>query len=171
MKYLNKNQVQEALRLCLKEGRKKNRERNYIILKVLSESGLRVTELIELTPYNINYEANTFFIKGKGDKIRVVDISPELSQLVQMYVKSKNIPNKKPIFPLTRDGIRKMTWKFAGANPHIFRHTYAINLLRRTKNIRYVQKQLGHSSLSTTEEYLQFVEYEEERKLLSGLMS
>jgi len=171
MKYLTKQQVQEALKKTINNGRKKYRQRNYLILKTLSESGLRVSELINLTSYNINFEESIFYIKGKAGKIRVVDIPSELSQLLQMYIKTEGLKAKDRIFPLTRYGISKITKKYANTNPHTFRHTYAINLLRKTKNIRYVQKQLGHSSLQITEQYLQFIEYEKEKKQLSGLMS
>ena len=169
MRYINPNQIHEALKVAAKEGKRRNRQRNFLIIKTLSESGLRVTELIELTSNNINFDEAIFHIKGKGQKIRVVDVPQELCQLLQLYVESNKIKSKERIFPLTRDAIRKITWKYGGANPHAFRHTYAINLLRKTKNIRYVQKQLGHTSLNTTEIYLQFLEYEQEKKKINTL--
>lgn len=171
MKYLTISQIKEALKKAAQKGRKNNRQRNYLILKTLAETGLRVSELINLKPYNINFEECVLYVIGKGSKSRIVDFPSELSLLLQMYVKTNNIKNKENIFPLTRDGIQRITKKYAGINVHAFRHSYAINLLRKTKNIRYVQKQLGHSSLQTTESYLQFLEYEEEKKQLENLMT
>lgn len=171
MKYLTISQVKEALKKTARNGRKSNRHRNYLILKTLAETGLRVSELINLKPYNINFEESIFYITGKGSRTRIVDIPSELGHLLEMYVKSNNIKSKSNIFPLTRDGILKITKKYADINVHAFRHTYAINLLRKTKNIRFLQKQLGHTSLKTTEIYLQFLEYEEEKKQLENLMS
>jgi integrase/recombinase XerC/integrase/recombinase XerD len=170
-KYLTILKLQEALDNCIKKGRRSKRQRNFLILKTLAESGLRVSELINLIPYNVGFETHILYIKGKGNKIRSVDISTELSQLLEMYIKTEDIKNKNPIFPLTRDGVRKITLKNSGFSPHAFRHTYAINLLRTTRNIRYVQKQLGHSSLNMTEIYLQFIEFDQEKKQLSGLYS
>lgn len=169
LRYVNPEQIRVGLQKAAKEGKRKNRQRNFLIIKTLSDSGLRVTELIELIPHNINFNEAFFHIKGKGQKIRVVDIPQELCQLLQLYIETNIIKTKDRIFPLTRDSIRKITWKFGGANPHAFRHAYAINLLRKTKNIRYVQKQLGHSSLNTTEIYLQFLEYEQEKKKIDTL--
>ena len=59
--------------------------------------------------------------------------------------------------------------KYSNRNPHAFRHSYAIRLLKETKNIRYVQKQLGHSSLTTTQIYLQFTDFSLEKSKLEDL--
>lgn len=164
MRYVNAQQVQQALEKAAEENQK-----YYMIINTLSSSGLRVTELVTLTPQNINFKDGCFHIKGKGGKIRNVDVSKQVCMQLSMYIKNRKIKNNKPIFPITRQRIFQITKKFADEKPHAFRHGYAIALLRKTKNIRYVQKQLGHTSLSTTQIYLQFLEFEEEKEMLPNL--
>lgn len=171
IKYLNQHQVQEALRCARKTGRKKLRRRNYLIIKTLVESGLRVSELISLIPKNIDYFNDYINIQGKGGKIRQVDIPHSLTELLEMYSDSNKIKPKNPIFPLTRDAVHKITKKCAGHGPHALRHTFALFTLEKTdKDLRFVQKQLGHSRLDTTEIYLSIIDSRQSKsKISSGL--
>jgi len=164
MKYLTKEQVRKSLTEAA--GVK---DRYYLILLTLSESGLRASEFVALTPQNISFEGNYLHIVGKGNKIRNVDISQSLSMQLKLYINEKKIKNKERIFPFTRQRAHQIAKRFTGHKTHALRHTYAIHLLRKTKNIKYVQKQLGHSSLATTERYLEFVEYDQEKEALNSL--
>ena len=164
MKYLNAEQIKQAVIKAAEE-----KDTYYMIIKVLSEAGLRVSELINLTPQNINFIEGYFHIKGKGGHIRNVDISRELCMQLQMYIKNKKIKPRDKIFDISRQRVQQITSHVAGINPHGLRHSYAIALLRTTGNIRYLQKQLGHRSLSTTQVYLQFVEYDKEKEKLISL--
>lgn len=164
MRYLNQDQVAEAIR---KAAEKK--DKYYLLISTLVKTGLRVSELIVLTPQNVNFQEFCFHIRGKGNKIRTIDIPADLAMQLQIYVKEKKIGKKQPIFKLSRQRVNRITNELAGINAHGLRHSYAIALLRATKNIRYVQRQLGHTSLTTTQIYLQFVEYDEEKKKLASL--
>ncbi len=86
-----------------------------------------------------------------------------------MYVKKNKIKKNKPIFSLSTRQIRNITQRFADTNPHSFRHSYAIQLLRKTMNVRYVQVQLGHSTLATTQIYLRFMDFNQEKEKLGEL--
>ena len=88
---------------------------------------------------------------------------------LELFIKQKRIGKNKPIFPFSRQRVGQITREVASINPHAFRHSYAIHLLRVSKNVRYVQKQLGHSSLKTTEIYLQFMEFNHEQRQLDEL--
>lgn len=171
IKYLNKHQVQEALRSARKNGRKKLRHRNYLIIKTLVESGLRVSELVSLIPKNIDYFNDYINIQGKGKKIRQVDIPHSLTEILEIYVDSNKIKSNSLIFPLTRDAVHKITKKHAHYGPHALRHTFALFTLEKTdKDLRFVQKQLGHSRLDTTEIYLSIVDSRQGKsKISSGL--
>jgi len=87
------------------------------------------------------------------------------------YAKTKNIRKNQLLFHLTIRRLQQICNETANINAHAFRHSYAIQLLKKTKNIRYVQKQLGHSSLATTQIYLQFMEFKEEKNKLGELYS
>jgi site-specific recombinase XerD len=120
-------------------------------------------------PQNINIHEKVLHVRGKGQKIRNVDVSAQFLTQMQLYIKTNNISSHKRIFSISMRTAYNIVKKHSNMNPHSFRHAYAINLLRKTMNIRFVQKQLGHSSLSTTQLYLQFVEYEQEKKKLESL--
>lgn len=101
--------------------------------------------------------------EGKGAKDRVLWISDDLRDLIGLWLGRR--PASPWLFP-TRDGeqlntryLRTMVKHYAvkagvaeaeRVTPHILRHTFATDLLRKTKNIRLVQKALGHSDVSTT---------------------
>jgi len=165
MKYVTTNDVHKALEKAASEG-----QEEYLIIKTLAETGLRVSELVHIEPRDLN-DDKTIYVRGKGNKIRIIDIPGELYQLLKLFIKDRKIRYDRRIFSLDRSTVYRLTMKLIDKNPHAFRHGYAIHLLKRTRNIRYVQKQLGHSSLSRTQIYLQFMEYEQEKSQLSDLYS
>ena len=166
IKYLTKTSIQAALKHAAQRS-----ERDYLIIYLLANTGIRVSELLALTPNDILDEQQQLIIRGKGDKIRNIDIPTEVYLALVLYVASKEIKNREKIIPLTRQRIQQLTQSIAGVHPHVFRHSYAIHLLRKTKNIRYVQVQLGHSTIQTTQIYLRYMEFDEEKSQLNGLYS
>lgn len=147
------------------------KDKYYMIILTLSHTGMRASELTSMKVQDVDFNANYIIIRGKGDKMRNIDISPQLSQQLQLYIKNKNLSSKKRIFDITRQRVHQICKIISSKNPHAFRHSYAINLLRETGNIRYVQKQLGHSSMATTQIYLDFIEYDKEKEKLASLYS
>ena len=172
MKYLTLSQVNNALELASTKGHVKNRTRNYLIIKTLVESGLRASELVSLVPKNINFSEKVFHIKGKGEKIRSVYIPRDLAIQLKGYIETNKIRQKAPVFPLTREGLYKITSKFALTNPHSLRHTYAVFMLENNEvHIRFLQEQMGHESLDTTQVYLDIKEFRSQRKkILDGVI-
>ncbi len=144
-------------------------DRTFMIINTLIKTGVRVSELIAITPQDILFEEKQIIIRGKGNKIRNVDAPADLLFAYRLYLKKTSIQINQRIFSITRDAIYKITKKIAGTNPHTFRHSYAVELLRKTRNVRYVQVQLGHSSLSTTQVYLRFMDFSEDKKKLGDL--
>ncbi len=144
-------------------------DRTFMVINTLIKTGVRVSELIAITPQDILFDEKQIIIRGKGNKIRNVDVPADLLFAYRLYLKKTSIRINKRIFPVTRDAIYKITKKIAGINPHTFRHSYAVELLRKTRNVRYVQVQLGHSSLSTTQVYLRYMDFSEDKKKLGDL--
>lgn len=167
MRYLSKEEINRALLNALKS--KTHRDRNVALLQVLAKSGIRVSELNSITPKDLLSDESQLIIRGKGNTPRNVDIPIELVMSLENYIQNYRIKKTNRIFPLTRQQIRNITKKLADTNPHAFRHSYAIHLLRRTQSIKYVQNQLGHSSLATTEIYLKFMEFTKDKDKLEGM--
>ena len=147
--------------------------RDKAILETLYASGMRVSELTELTLNNIYFEIDFIRVTGKGNKERLVPVGENAQNSLQTYlenVRTRLISNPEKtdnkVFlnqrggPLTRMGIYnivKAAAKRAGIEknvyPHIFRHSFATHLLEGGADLRAVQEMLGHSSINTTEIY------------------
>jgi integrase/recombinase XerD len=146
--------------------------RNHAIIETLYGSGLRVSELCALKIQQVWLDEGYMIITGKGDKQRVVPISPVSADLIREYIELRNAgPIKKEgadILFLNRRGApltRVMVFyvirdaaTLAGINkkvsPHTLRHSFATHLLEGGANLRMIQEMLGHESIATTEIYL-----------------
>ena len=154
------------------EKNKKSSLRDYAIVIILYATGIRVSELINLSLINFIPEENILRIIGKGDKERIVPISNKDIELINRYiVKERSILCKKSssngcLFlnnrgnKISRVSIWKIIKKYcllAGlkkdVSPHTLRHTFATHLLNGGADLRIVQELLGHSDISTTQIY------------------
>lgn len=141
--------------------------RERAIIEVLYGTGLRASELIRLTPDDIDPLTGLLYVRqGKGRKDRVVPFGERVKAAVLSYLRQR--PRKGgPLFlnaregPLTLGSLEVLVWnagKRAGltrlASPHRLRHSYATHLLQGGADIRHIQVLLGHASLSSTQVYL-----------------
>ncbi|MCD8029482.1 MAG: site-specific tyrosine recombinase XerD [Bacteroides sp.] len=160
------DQLIAAIDLSKKEG-----QRNKAILETLYGCGLRVSELTHLKLSELYLEEGFIKVEGKGNKQRLVPISPKAIKEIRLYFSDRNhIEIKKDhedyvflsrrgthlsrimIFHLIKElaaaaGIRK------NISPHTFRHSFATHLLEGGANLRAIQCMLGHESIATTEIY------------------
>jgi len=151
-------------------------ERDYVLLRTLLYAGLRAQEVAYLRYIDINPYEKTISVVGKGHKFRTVYVDAETISHIERYVRNNKIHPESPLFKITTNvqvwRIVRDTAKRAGikkrVTPHVLRHTFAIMTLRKTKNIKFLQQQLGHASLDTTQVYLKYASFEEERKLIQG---
>ena len=152
LKYLKHSQVIRLLRSI------ENR-RNRLIVRLIYATGVRVSELCAINVEDIDFEEQTIRVKGKGDKIRTVFVDEETLDEIDEFIGNKI---EGPLFigqqgnhisPRTVQHIFKENAP-DGITPHKIRHSYASELYRRSKNLRVVQENLGHSSIKTTEIYL-----------------
>lgn len=143
--------------------------RNATIIELLFCTGLRISELCELKINNINLLNGKMIIFGKGSKERILFIGNEnvLNILNKYFILNSIEINKKGwLFPnkdgekLSDQSIRKLLKNIEvklnltkHITPHMFRHTFATMLLDKDVDIRYIQKILGHSSISITQIY------------------
>lgn len=145
--------------------------RDHALLEVLYGSGLRVSEAATLTIDNLDLAAQQARVTGKGNKDRIVPMTPASCQAIQAYLQARNaqMPAQKQnlnLFlnkfgtPLSVRSIARMLDKYSrqlammlNITPHQFRHSFATHLLNNGADIRAVQEMLGHESLATTQIY------------------
>ena len=136
--------------------------RDYNILRLLWRSGMRVSELLALTPSDLEpYNQILNITKAKGKKQRRVVVDPPMFAMLSAYISETNTPEKQPIFDLSSVHIWRLCQKYGkmigvDVHPHMFRHSYAIHLIRNGVDLRRLQQLLGHSNIQTTTVYLQF---------------
>lgn len=147
-------------------------QRNRAIIETLYGCGLRVSELCDLRIDNINFEDGMLIVIGKGDKQRIVPMSPtSVEEIRKWLVQRSDIMVKRGeegILFLSRRGrrlTRVMVFYIVRAlavaagvrksiSPHTLRHSFATHLLEGGANLRAIQQMLGHESIATTELYL-----------------
>ena len=145
--------------------------RNRAIIEMLYGSGLRVSELTELRLSNLYRQEGYMRIIGKGNKQRIVPISPEADKQLGYWLEDRNKLDIKPeatdiVFlnhygrQLTRAMIFTIVKRLAQAadirktiSPHTLRHSFATHLLQNGADLRIIQQLLGHESIVTTEIY------------------
>ena len=143
--------------------------RDIAVIELLFATGIRISELCSLRPSDIDLKSHNILIYGKGAKERILQIeNPEVILAMASYQKTfeKEIEICGYFFvnrlnhKLSAQSVRFMInqyAKLAGINlhitPHMFRHSFATLLLEQDVDIRYIQRMLGHSSISTTEIY------------------
>lgn len=156
-KYIRKEDVRKLLDSC-------SNLRDKIMLQFMYNTGVRVSELINLQIDDINFENHTVFIRlGKGSKDRVVVLTRDFTTILQAFTNNRK---KGPLFlsnwnkPFTSRAIQKKIKELAKKaglpgwiSPHTLRHTCAVHALQSGVNIQTIRKHLGHSALSTTQIY------------------
>ncbi len=157
-KVLSKNEVKRIFDVT-------NNLKHKCILMLIYSAGLRRSELLNLTPEDIDSERMLIHINGaKGKKDRISLLSDNLLQLLRQYYKEYH-PNKY-LFEGQSGGkysassVANILKKAAGkaelrkvVTPHMLRHSFATHLLEQGTDLRYIQELLGHGSSKTTEIY------------------
>ena len=147
--------------------------RNRAMIETLYGCGLRVSELVDMQLSQLFLDEGYILVRGKGDKERIVPVSPLAARLVTEYIATDRgdvapaPPDRNTLF-LNRRG-RRLTRQMvfiiirdlaalAGIrkriSPHTLRHSFATHLLEGGANLRAIQQMLGHESIATTEIYL-----------------
>jgi integrase/recombinase XerD len=145
--------------------------RDRTMLELLYACGLRVTELVELTPSAVSLTQGVVRVTGKGDKERLVPLGEEAAGWLASYLRGARgallgARSSAYMFPtsrspcLTRQAFWQLIKRYAQQagivkplSPHTLRHAFATHLLNHGADLRVVQMLLGHSDLSTTQIY------------------
>ena len=188
-KIIPRNMIEELLEYlyqAVKDDEKSEQQKKYIlrdiaIIELLFATGLRISELCGLQDKAFDVKNGILWIKGKGKKERYLQVgNEEVLKTLKEYREKfcKDILEHGYFFvnryghPMSEQSARRMLhkyvalmWKDVRITPHMFRHSFATYLMEEDVNIRYIQKLLGHSSITTTQIYT-FVAMEKEREIL-----
>lgn len=169
--YLTINEIDQlisAIDLSTNEG-----HRNKAILETLYSCGLRVSELVNLKFSDLYMDDGFIRILGKGNKQRLVPVSPSVNKELDLYTnhtrnhqkiqpgyedfvflnrRGKNL-TRVMIFTIVKNLAKEIGLK-KNISPHTFRHSFATHLMEGGADLRAIQDMLGHESISTTEIYL-----------------
>jgi integrase/recombinase XerD len=146
--------------------------RNRAIIETLYGSGLRVSELTQLSLSNLFFEEEMIRVTGKGNKQRLVPMGTYSKKYLKLYInqvrnQQKIDPASQDIVFLNRNGkhltrqmiftlIKKLSRETSikkQIGPHTFRHSFATHLLENGADLRTIQVMMGHESITTTEIY------------------
>src|SRR5216683_23621 len=136
-------------------GERKPRDR--AILAVLAYGGLRRGEVMAADVADYSREAPSLMVHGKGNKDRVVPLHPTAQAALDAYLATRRgLGPEHPLFVSWRGRITKQVMVLLckrvsrrigrRLHPHLFRHTFATELLNRRADLRVIQKLLGHES-------------------------
>lgn len=177
-KFLSEEEIERLF--SMQDPAKKSGVRDRAILELLYSTGMRVSELSGLNLSDIKpevLESHEFAVMGKGRKVRTVFLTEEAIHWLRRY-KSLRKDDFVPLFVrysgkfmdkndpkgeslrITPRSIQRMIKKYAlkagiasVVTPHVLRHSFATNILKKGGDIRSVQELLGHSNISTTQIY------------------
>jgi integrase/recombinase XerD len=158
------------LMLNLLDGEEPLKMRNKAIVELLYGSGLRVSELIQLTLGDLHINRRFINIVGKGNKERIIPLGDESAFALKTYLEKSRSKLKKDLgdivfvnargSSISRIGVYKMLKQLASeagitktVSPHTLRHSFASHLLENGVDLRMVQELLGHEDVSTTQIY------------------
>ena len=154
----------------LKQGYSENR--NYLIMEILYETGIRLSELINIKVQDIDIHNLTIKVLGKRNKERIIPISITLKEKIKQYLEYKEkeivtINEKENYLFLTKKGkkiypnfVYRIVFYYLSKittnkkkSPHVLRHTFATHMLNHGADLNAIKEILGHSSLNATQVY------------------
>lgn len=147
--------------------------RDKAMLELLFSTGLRVSELCALTR-DINLRSDELSVRGKGEKVRVVFLSPQAKDAVKKYLDRRMLADEKgkadmsdSLFDASPRLVQRIIKQYAiqagitrKVTPHVIRHSFATDLLRNGADLRSVQMLLGHANIGTTQIYTHITDKE-----------
>jgi integrase/recombinase XerC len=143
--------------------------RDKAMFELLYSSGLRLAELVSLTPQALSFSEGTVRVTGKGSKERIVPLGSHAMAALQRWLPLRSAllkVDEQALF-INRNGtcigpravqLRMKEWGIkqgisSNAHPHLLRHSFASHVLQSSGDLRAVQEMLGHASISTTQVY------------------
>lgn len=170
--FLSEAEVDRLLKAYQISARRPLELRNRAIMEMLYASGLRVSELAELTLTAVDADGEVLRVSGKGSKTRIVPVGKIALKLLKQYLEDARPQliregDPVPFVFLSKSGSRlnrEWIWKIVkdaalragivkNIHPHTLRHSFASHLLAHGADLRVIQEMLGHADIATTEIY------------------
>ena len=152
--------------------------RNHGLITVMLDAGFRGAEVLNVRVQDVEWMSGKLTVKqGKGKKDRVLWLNEFAMEMLRRWKEKRRVQGALlfttlQVQPIYSQYLRFMVKRYArqagipkDVHPHMLRHTFATDLYRATKNIRLVQKALGHADLFTTMIYTHLVDEELEDAL------
>lgn len=145
--------------------------RNCLLITLALKTGARAQELLNLQKNDVNTYDQTVFIRGiKGSNDREIPLAKDVFYKMQAWLKVLgNTQSNTPLFDVSYNRLYQI-WEIYKPCPkkfHSLRHTFAIELYKKTKDLRLVQVALGHRNINNTMVYADYIYSKEElRKLI-----
>jgi len=141
--------------------------RNAALLELLYATGMRVSEIVNLRLEDLNLQASSAIVRGKGDKERIVPFGVSARDALQIYLRNARpqLSGKRQLALVFVDrsgtGLtRERVWRIVreanvngNASPHMLRHSCATHMVGNGADLRTVQAILGHADIATTQVY------------------
>jgi integrase/recombinase XerD len=141
--------------------------RNEALLELLYATGMRVSEIVNLRLEDLNLQASSAIVRGKGDKERIVPFGVAARDALVIYLRDARPSlcklQRSPLVFLDRSGTgltRERVWRIVReakidgkASPHMLRHSCATHMVGNGADLRTVQTILGHADIATTQVY------------------
>lgn len=163
-KYLNESELN-----ALKQLVNNDKSRNGLLLRLALKTGARAMELLNITKIDLDDRHCSVFIKGlKGSNSREIPIGKELYNDIKAY--SSGLESER-IFPISYERLVDI-WEYYRPCKKKFqalRHTFAIELYKRTRDLLLVQAALGHRNFNNTLVYCEHIDQTERLKKLNRI--
>lgn len=153
-------------------------ERDKLIIKILLDTGLRVSELCDLTIGDVDLKNRRLRVMGKGSKERLVPIGSKLAKAMWRYLATRPaaktsepflVDGQNGEYALSRHAVARLLRRIgdragvSGVHPHKFRHTFAITYLRNGGQEMALMRTLGHTNMTMTSRYARQAQADIER--------
>ncbi|MFZ2193154.1 MAG: tyrosine-type recombinase/integrase [Candidatus Moraniibacteriota bacterium] len=163
--YLTEQELKKLIKV-VSEDKSKHQERNKLMIKILIETGIRISELTNLSVGDIDTKSRIIIVKRKGGQKQSIPINIELAKNIKQLAKNKEI--SEPLFMssfkkrITQRRVGMLVQKYLkltritklNISVHSLRHSFCSRLLEKGVNLKTIQILAGHKNISTTERYL-----------------
>jgi integrase/recombinase XerC len=168
--FIKEKEVAELIETLKNNTEDRDSLNTQMIITLLYNSGIRLSELINLKENHIDYSKKQIKVLGKGNKERIIPVGSEIVKQIKEYISGKKkefekadetiLVNSKGkrlhpryAYKLVNGILSKEVKTLDKKSPHVLRHTFATHLMNNGANLEAVKELLGHASLATTQIY------------------